>query len=304
MSVPVLSPARPRYAAAPGPLPRTGGEAASIDDADIQLSKEDFALIAGIARDQAGIVIRAHKAAMIRGRLLRRLRALNLRSVRDYCDLLRGPDADAELPQLLNVLTTNHTAFFRERHHFDHMRAHGLPETLAHAARGDGRVRIWCAAASTGEEPYSIAAIVNAVNPGRNLDVRILATDIDTDVLARATAAEYSREVVERAPADLRGLLQCEPAGRDTVRIGANLRRLLTFRQLNLVQPWPMRGPFDAILCRNVMIYFDGPTKKSIVDRSFDLLRPGGWLYLGHSESLSPPHPGFELIGRTVYRRR
>jgi chemotaxis protein methyltransferase CheR len=276
----------------------------ATDDGDFTLSQRDFELIASIAKEQAGIVIRAHKMAMIRGRLLRRLRALHLRSVTEYCELLRGPDADRELPQLLNVLTTNHTAFFRERHHFDHMRSHALPEIYSRATRGDGRVRIWCAASSTGEEPYTLAATVAASQPPRNLDVKILATDIDTDVLARAEAAEYSREVYERSPPDLKGQLQAESVGHDTVRIGANLRKLLTFRQLNLVTPWPMKGPFDAVMCRNVMIYFDAPTKKSIVDRCVDILRPGGWLYLGHSESLSPPHPAFELIGRTVYRRR
>ncbi len=278
--------------------------AQATDDGDFTLSQRDFELIAGIAKEQAGIVIRAHKMAMIRGRLLRRLRALQLRSVSEYCELLRGPHADSELPQLLNVLTTNHTAFFRERHHFDHMRSQALPEIYTRAGRGDGRVRIWCAASSTGEEPYTLAATVVASQPPRNLDVKILATDIDTDVLARAEAAEYSREVYERSPADLKGQLQVENIGHDMVRIGANLRKLLTFRQLNLVTPWPMKGPFDVVMCRNVMIYFDAPTKKSIVDRCVDILRPGGWLYLGHSESLSPPHPAFELIGRTVYRRR
>ena len=110
--------------------------------------------------------------------------------------------------------------------------------------------------------------------------------------------------MIERSPADLRGLLQTESAGLDMLRIAPHLRKLLTFKQLNLVTPWPMKGPFDAIFCRNVMIYFDAPTKRSIVDRSVDMLRPGGWLYLGHSESLSPPHPAFDLIGRTIYRRR
>jgi chemotaxis protein methyltransferase CheR len=277
----------------------------AADESDYALSPRDFELIAGIAREQAGIVIRAHKSAMIRGRLMRRLRALQLRSVSEYCELLRGPDAAQELPQLLNVLTTNHTAFFRERHHLDHLRSDALPDSIARAMRGNQRVRIWCAAASTGEEPYSIAAMVHDVQPPKSLDLKVLATDIDTDVLDRAERAEYARDVVERAPADLRPLLQLEAAGSpDTVRIGHNLRKYLTFRQLNLVQEWPMKGPFDIIMCRNVMIYFDGPTKKGIVDRCVDLLRPGGWLYLGHSESLSPPHPAFDLIGRTIYRRR
>lgn len=277
----------------------------AADETDFALSPRDFELIAGIAKDQAGIIIRAHKSAMIRGRLMRRLRALQLRTVSEYCELLRGPDAARELPQLLNVLTTNHTAFFRERHHLDHLRAEALPDSIGRALRGAQRVRIWCAASSTGEEPYSIAAMVNAVAPPKSIDLKVLATDIDTDVLDRAERAEYLREVTDRSPADLRPLLQLEPTGQgDMVRIGPNLRRYLTFKQLNLVTPWPMRGPFDVVSCRNVMIYFDAPTKKSIVDRCVDILRPGGWLYLGHSESLSPPHPAFELIGRTIYRRR
>jgi chemotaxis protein methyltransferase CheR len=277
----------------------------ATDDSDYALSDRDFELIAGIARDQAGIVIRAHKSAMIRGRLMRRLRALQLRSVAEYCELLRSPEGGRELPSLLNVLTTNHTAFFRERHHLDHLRTDALPETYSRALKHNSRVRIWSSASSTGEEPYSIAAMVHASQPSKGLDLRILATDIDTDVLDRAERAEYSREVVDRAPTDLKPLLQIEPTGSsDMVRVGAALRRYLTFRQLNLVQEWPMRGPFDIMFCRNVMIYFDAPTKKSIVDRAVDLLRPGGWLYLGHSESLSPPHPAFELIGRTIYRRR
>lgn len=276
----------------------------AADGSDYALSDKDFELIAGIARDQAGIVIRAHKSAMIRGRLMRRLRALQLRSVAEYCDLLRSGDGHKELPSLLNVLTTNHTAFFRERHHLDHLRSDALPETYSRALKHNSRVRIWSSASSTGEEPYSIAAMVHASQPPKALDMRILATDIDTDVLDRAERGEYAREVVERAPADLKPLLMCEPAGQDSVRIGAVLKRYLTFKQLNLVIEWPMKGPFDVIFCRNVMIYFDAPTKKSIVDRAADLLRPGGWLYLGHSESLSPPHPAFELIGRTIYRRR
>jgi chemotaxis protein methyltransferase CheR len=278
--------------------------ASGMEEGDFAISSRDFELIASIAKAQAGIVIREHKSAMIRGRLMRRLRALQLRTVAEYCELLRGPNAERELPQLLNVLTTNHTAFFRERHHFDHLKAEALPETVERAQRGGGRIRIWCAASSTGEEPYSIAGTVNSVTGTRGLDTRILATDIDTDVLARAEKAEYPRDVVDRAPADLRPLLQAENAGPDLVRMGPALRKLLSFKQLNLVTPWPMKGPFDAVFCRNVMIYFDGPTKKSIIDRSVDMLRPGGWLYLGHSESLSPPHPAFDLIGRTIYRRR
>ena len=277
----------------------------ALDDGDFALSTRDFELIASIAKEQAGIVIRAHKSAMIRGRLMRRLRVLHLRTVAEYCELLRGPQADSELPQLLNVLTTNHTAFFRERHHFDHLKSEALPETIERAQRGAGRIRIWCAASSTGEEPYSLAGTVFSVAQSRGPGCQ------DPRHGHRHGCPHPGRE--GRISARSRGPLARRPAAAccrwsrpaaTLVRIGAPLRKLLSFKQLNLVTPWPMKGPFDAIFCRNVMIYFDAPTKKSIVDRSVDMLRPGGWLYLGHSESLSPPHPAFDLIGRTIYRRR
>jgi chemotaxis protein methyltransferase CheR len=261
--------------------------------------------IAKLVYEHAGIVIREHKEAMTRGRLARRVKALGLSSVAEYCAFLRTSGAADEIPELINAVTTNHTAFFRERHHFDHLRKEVLPRLIQERGGRRGRIRIWSSASSSGEEPYSIAATArDAIGNRSDLDFRILATDIDTDILARAEAGIYPAEQFERLPADVRPWLKTEPTGsRGEVRISEDLRRLLAFKRLNLIEKWPMSGPFDVIFCRNVFIYFDTPTKAAILDRFVALLQPGGFLYLGHSESLPQPHPQLRLIGRTIYER-
>lgn len=271
---------------------------------DLSLGQEDLRFIARILHEKTGIVIREHKQAMARGRLARRVKALGLGSIQDYCAHLKSPRGKDELPELINALTTNHTAFFRERHHFDYMAKELLPEFHARGGDGRGRLRIWCTASSTGEEPYSIAAMLAADPAIKGTDARILATDIDSEVIARATAGVYHKEVIDRSPADLKALLKLEPGPTPhEQRIAQPLRQFLTFRQLNLIEPWPMRGPLDVIFCRNVFIYFDAETKAALIDRYVELLRPGGWLFLGHSESLPRAHPQLRLIGRTIYRR-
>ncbi len=271
---------------------------------DLSLGQEDLRFIARILHEKTGIVIREHKQAMARGRLARRVKALGLGSIQDYCAHLKSPRGKDELPELINALTTNHTAFFRERHHFDYMAKELLPEFHARGGDGRGRLRIWCTASSTGEEPYSIAAMLAADPAIKGTDARILATDIDSEVIARATAGVYQKEVIDRSPADLKALLKLEPGPTpNEQRIAQPLRQFLTFRQLNLIEPWPMRGPLDVIFCRNVFIYFDAETKAALIDRYVELLRPGGWLFLGHSESLPRAHPQLRLIGRTIYRR-
>lgn len=272
--------------------------------ADVTLTPDDMRFIAQLVYEHAGIVIREHKEAMTRGRLARRVKVLGLSSVAEYCAFLRTPQAADEIPELINVVTTNHTAFFRERHHFDHLRKDVLPRLVQERAGRRGRIRLWSSACSSGEEPYTIAAVSRDVIGHRtDLDFRILATDIDTDILARAEAGIYPAEPLERLPSDVRPLLKCEHAGRGEVRIADDLRRLIAFKRLNLIESWPMRGPFDGIFCRNVFIYFDTQTKAAILDRFVDLLAPGGFLYLGHSESLPTPHPKLRLIGRTIYER-
>jgi len=272
---------------------------------DTTLSRDDMALVAKLVYEHAGIVIREHKEAMARGRLARRVKVLGLGSIAEYCAYLRTPAASDEIPELINAVTTNHTAFFRERHHFDHLRKDVLPRLIQERAGRRGRIRIWSAACSSGEEPYSAAAISRDVIGHRSdLDFKILATDIDTDILDRAAAGQYPAEQFDRLPADLRPLLKLEgQSARGEARIAEELKRLIAFKRLNLIERWPMKGPFDVIFCRNVFIYFDTPTKAAILDRYVALLQPGGFLYLGHSESLPQPHPQLRLIGRTIYER-
>lgn len=273
--------------------------------ADIMLTREDMNFIAKLVYDQAGIVIREHKEAMTRGRLARRVKVLGLNSVSEYCAFLKTPQAASEMTELINAVTTNHTAFFRERHHFDHLAREVMPRLIQERSGRRGRIRIWSSACSSGEEPYSIAATCRDVlGPRSDLDFRILATDIDTDILTKAEAGIYPAEQFERLPADVRGMFKFEAgASRAEVRIAEELRRMIAFKRLNLIERWPMSGPFDIIFCRNVFIYFDTQTKASILDRFVDLLSPGGFLYLGHSESLPSPHKNLRLIGRTIYER-
>jgi chemotaxis protein methyltransferase CheR len=244
---------------------------------DLSLTQEDLRFIAKLLHQRTGIVIREHKQAMARGRLARRVKALGLQSIGEYCTHLRSTRGETEMPQLINALTTNHTAFFRERHHFDVMASEMLPEILSRKSESRGRLRIWCTASSTGEEPYSIAAMLAAEPDIRSLDARLLATDIDSDVIAKASAAIYPKEVIERSPPDLKKLLKTEPAPSPLdLKIAQPLRQFITFQTLNLIDAWPMRGPFDAIFCRNVFIYFDTETKAALIDRYVALLRPGG----------------------------
>ena len=230
---------------------------------------------------------------------------LGLGSIAEYCAYLRTAAAVDEIPELINAVTTNHTAFFRERHHFDHLRAEVLPRLIQERAARRGRIRIWSSACSSGEEAYSIAAVSrDAIGHRGDLDFRILATDIDTDILDRAAAGVYPLEQFERLPGDLRPLLRNEANPmRGEARISEDLKRLIAYKRLILIEPWPMRGAFDFVFCRNVFIYFDTPTQAAILDRFVGLIQPGGFLYLGHSESLPQPHPGLRLIGRTIYER-
>ncbi len=205
----------------------------------------------------------------------------------------------AEWQQFTNALTTNLTSFFREKHHFDM-----LADYLREHARGE-RLRIWSSAASTGEEPYSIAMTVAQTMRRAGDDVRILATDIDTNVLARGSKGVYPLERVDNLPDELcrRYVQRGQGANAGKVRIVEGLRRMIAFRQLNLLdEKWPMKQPFDAVFCRNVLIYFDKETQRSLLRRMAQHIKPGGLLFIGHSESLNTDRDMFESLGRTAYR--
>jgi len=271
--------------------------------AEFNFSEEDFLGISQRIRDIAGIVLPAHKRTMVYSRIVKRLKDLGLESFDDYISLLDGPDGHQEISQFTNSLTTNVTAFFREAHHFNDLSKHILPR-FTEASASSRRVRIWSAASSSGEEPYSIAlTVLKAGLPRVGQDLKILATDLDTKMLDTCRAGRYPVEVLDAIPADFgKSMLVPEPGGTH-FSVPRKISDLITFRQLNLTRPWPFNGPFDVIFCRNVLIYFDTPTKKDIVERLIDMLNPGGTLYLGHSESRLGSHPALTAVGQTIYRK-
>jgi chemotaxis protein methyltransferase CheR len=249
---------------------------------EFELLDADFSRIQQLLKERSGIDVGAGKRNLVYGRLTRRLRALNLRTFAEYLKLVEDPRAD-ESRTFLNSLTTNVTELFRESHHFDLLRDRIIPEMAADGAR---RLRIWSAGCSLGDEPYSIGLTLALIPELDSWDVKILATDIDSDVLKQASTGVYPIDRIEKLKPPVQRLFS-RGAGKNAglARISQDVRGLITFNQLNLHDPWPMRGPFDVIFCRNVIIYFDQPTRERLVRRFSDLLRPGGYLCLGHSES-------------------
>lgn len=269
---------------------------------EFAFSDRDFAFLAATANRLTGIVLGAHKRDLIYGRLVRRLRVLKLNSFAEYCELLGTPEGEAEVGMMVNAITTNLTSFFREKHHFEHL-GNVLKGMAKKPAGGKRRLRIWSSASSSGEEPYSIAmTVLGAVSDIAHWDARILATDIDTDMVTRGQAGIYDTRRADGIPPAYANRFVDAGEG-DTIVMSDALRRLITFKPLNLLHDWPMKGPFDIVFCRNVVIYFDKPTQARLFDRIADIMAPESWLYIGHSESLFKVTDRFELAGKTVYRR-
>ena len=237
-----------------------------ISQREFDFSDVDFRALAEIAYQHAGITLPEAKKNLLYGRLSRRLRALSLPSFEDYRQYLQENSGE-ELQLFINALSTNHTKFFREAHHFEHFTSAVVAPFLSAHPTG-GKLRIWSAGCSSGEEPHTIALILHAeIKDLASRDVRILATDIDTDVLRKASQGVFSAEAVSAVPAKYRAPLS-KADDNDSVTIDRKVCSLITFGHLNFMdETWPMRGPFDAIFCRNVMIYFDGTTKAKLVDR-------------------------------------
>ncbi len=263
---------------------------------EFEYTQSDFELVRKLIYKRAGISLAPVKIDMVYSRLARRLRALGMTRFKDYLTHLEAGADESEWEAFTNALTTNLTSFFREEHHFK-----VLAEHLA--ARRGRRLSIWCCAASTGEEPYSIAmAAIEAL--GANAQVSILATDLDTQVLEKGRAGVYPVERVDRmSPERLRRFfMRGTGAQEGYVRVRPELRSMITFQQVNLLaNPWAVRGPFDAVFCRNVMIYFDKPTQAGILRRFVPLMAPDSLLFVGHSESLFHVADAFKLRGKTVY---
>ena len=272
--------------------------------ADYELTDTQFHRIRALVREHTGIALSDAKRQLVYGRLSRRLRALKLDSFREYIALLEQGVA-AELEEFTNAITTNLTSFFREPHHFEYLASDVLPQIVARDA-GVRRARIWCCAASTGEEPYSIAMVLReSASLLSGFDVKVLATDLDSAVLATAANGIYNAERLTSVSSTRASRFFRKGSGTQAgkFRVQAELQNLITFKQLNLMHEWPVRGPFNAIFCRNVIIYFDKDTQRALFARMAALQRPGDILFLGHSESLYRVSDQYELVGRTIYRR-
>lgn len=267
-------------------------------------AESDFRAIAKLVYNEAGILLAEGKSMMVYSRLAPLVRAAGVGTFAAYIALI---DQDgAERHKAVGALTTNHTAFFRERHHFDHLEHEVRDRLVERALKGD-EVRIWSSASSTGEEPWSIATVMLGTDreQGRRLaksGLAILATDLADHALEKARAAQYPLQVIEPMPATLRKLWVEEAGGMATMR--EEPRALVRYRSLNLLGSWPIKRQFDVIFCRNVMIYFDTPTKERLIARFADQLVPGGFLYIGHSERVTGPAADrLTPVGNTIYRK-
>lgn len=277
---------------APEPQERSGDAAR-----DFEFTSADFTKIRALIHRRAGISLSEHKRDMAYSRLARRLRARGLNRFCDYLELLEREDDPSEWEAFTNSLTTNLTAFFRESHHF--------PILAEFVKRREQPVSVWCSAASTGEEPYSIAmTLVEALGESAARSASVIATDLDTQVLAKADAGVYAFEQVKHlSPERLkRFFLKGTGAQAGRVKVRPELRAMIRFAQLNLTDAdYGLTKPFDAIFCRNVMIYFDKPTQSQVLARFEPLMKPGGLLFAGHSENFTYVTQAFRLRGQTVY---
>lgn len=271
---------------------------------EFHFTDKEFKFISKLVGERTGIVLSDAKQQMVYGRLSRRLRQLKLTKFSDYCDMLTSGHEN-ELIEFTNAITTNLTAFFRENHHFEFLKNTVLPELIKKNAHTK-RLRIWSAGCSSGEEPYSIAMCVReAIPKASGWDVKILATDLDSNMVQRGKNGIYTTERVEGL-SDARmkkWVKRGKGENDDKVRMSDDLRDLITFKELNLMEGWPIKGPFDFMFCRNVVIYFNKDTQRELFARYADLLAPDAHLFIGHSESLNKVTDRFELLGKTIYKK-
>ncbi|MDP2828388.1 MAG: CheR family methyltransferase [Sulfuricellaceae bacterium] len=265
---------------------------------EFHFTDKDFETVRKLIYDHAGIALNQSKKDMVYSRLARRLRATGIATFGAYLKLLESNN-ETEWQAFTNALTTNLTSFFREQHHFPILAEHAKKSAVKHP------LSLWCSASSTGEEPYSMAMTMIETFNSYTPPVQIIATDLDTNVLAKAEAGVYPLDRLEKmSPERLkRFFLKGTGNQEGFARVRPELRNMITFRQLNLLADnWPLRPPFDAIFCRNVMIYFDKPTQLKILERFMPLMRPDGLLFAGHSESFHHAASLFRLNGNTVYQ--
>lgn len=269
-----------------------------------ELSQVDFDELRQLVKTHTGIALSASKQEMVKRRFTSRVRTLGLDGFRAYIRYLHGHPED-ELVELANAITTNLTSFFRERHHFDYLSSEVVPQLLQ-TQRATRRIRVWCSAASTGQEPYSIAmTLLDAIPDISAWDLRLLATDISHQCLEQARRGVYALDQLDPVPVALRTRWFQRGAGANAgkAKVRDELRRRVRFEALNLIGKWPISGPVDVIFCRNVFIYFDKEQQRQIMERYARLQPSGAYLFLGHSESLHSISRDYSLVGQTVYRR-
>jgi len=270
------------------------------------LTEEDFQTISNHARNIAGLSFSQTKRAMVRSRLVNRIRALQLSSFSDYCAILSQKNAAAERQHMVSALTTNVTKFFREPHHFDLLLQEVLPPLVARLRKG-ASVRFWSAGCSKGQEAYSIAmTLLNFAPDAVSLDVKILATDIDPNVVrtGRNGCYQFSDMAEVSYERRVKFFQTLNPDSVNELTVRNSLRKIVCFRELNLIDPWPMEKNFDVIFCRNVLIYFDARARRSLLPRFEAANTADGWLFLGHSEKLPTGFQStYENVGVTAYRR-
>jgi chemotaxis protein methyltransferase CheR len=270
---------------------------------EFQFTEKDFNRVAKLVGQHAGISLPFHKEALVYGRLARRLRALGLKSMREYLELL-DDETSPEFTFFVNALTTNVTSFFREDHHFQYLANEFLPEMCR--GKRDIKLRFWSAGCSKGMEPYSLAIVLyEYMEKFGPIDAKILATDLDSSVVEIAEKGVYPEDALDGMSEDRKKKWFRQGRGEHagTIRVSPLLQRLITFRKLNLMDQWPMKGQFDMVMCRNVVIYFDRSTQAQLFYRFSDILKPNGLLVLGHSETLGECSGRFRSFGKTMHHK-
>ena len=287
----------------PNVVERITGASNIMDSGEISLSDREFEAVRNKVYDLAGISMSDAKRTLVVSRLSKIIRRLNLDTFTAYLDHLDRNGSADEVQEFINALTTNLTRFFREDHHFDHLNDYIGKIVNDPANPNKSRLRLWSAGCSTGQEPYTLALSLLAAHPKlKTWDFKILATDIDTNVVEKAKTGIYKAGDLSGLSPERVKLFERDGAG--NVRIPDHARSIVTFKSLNLMEAWPMRGPFDAIFCRNVAIYFNKPTQEKMFTRMGELLKPNAFLYIGHSENLNSVADKFKLVGKTVYQNK
>ncbi len=274
---------------------------------DVVLGEKEFRQISDLVYKHCGINLHEGKKDLVQARLAKRLREGRFNTFSDYMRYVLQDKTGREFSILVDSLSTNLTRFFREGQHFEFLSKKLLPQILGSRSHsGRARIRAWSAGCSSGEEPYSIAIILQEAIAGKGRwDVKLLATDVSTRILERAKGGLYETERIEPIPLPLRNkyLRHRREGNEDIYEVGPALREMVIFRYLNLMKDWPIKGPLDFIFCRNVMIYFDKPTQERLINRFFEILGPGGILFTGHSESLTGIEHAFEYVQPTIYKK-